>query len=233
MYFDWRHNHSCFTGEHDINKIEDGEQNLDVTRSISHPRYAPKSSLYNHDIALLRLRTPIRFTQMVRPICLGPMSFSSSLLRSGSVAVVSGWGRLRFQGRSATVLQKVELPYVDRTVCMESSSDQITHFMFCSGVSGAQKDACQGDSGGPHATRYHNTWFLTGIVSWGEECAKKGKYGVYTQVGNYYRWIQYVMGVTKETLLVNVDEWCLDYWSWIFHPNVTLNGNKDFAVIKN
>ncbi|ROL51752.1 Coagulation factor IX [Anabarilius grahami] len=193
-------------GEHDVSKTEDTEQNLDVTRFISHPRYDSKSSLYNHDIALLRLRTPIRLTPTIRPICLGPMLFSNSLLQSGSLATVSGWGRLRFQGRSAVTLQKVELPYVDRTVCKESSSDQITYFMFCAGYSDSPKDACQGDSGGPHAMRYHNTWFLTGIVSWGEECAKKGKYGVYTQVGNYYRWIQHVMGVTKGVLLTNVDQ---------------------------
>ncbi|KAL0175828.1 hypothetical protein M9458_028158, partial [Cirrhinus mrigala] len=135
------------------------EQNLNVTRFISHPRYDSKVSLYNHDIALLRLRTPIRFTPTVRAICLGPMLFSNSLLH--------GWGRLRFQGRSA-------LPYVDRSVCIDSSSDTITYVMFCAGYSDSPKDACQGDSGGPHAMRYHDTWFLTGIVSWGEECAKKG-----------------------------------------------------------
>uniref|UniRef100_A0A673LD06 Coagulation factor IX n=1 Tax=Sinocyclocheilus rhinocerous TaxID=307959 RepID=A0A673LD06_9TELE len=168
-------------GEHDVSKTEGTEQNLNITRFISHPRYDSKVSLYNHDIALLRLRNPIRFTLTVLPICLGPMLFSNSLLQSGSLATVSGWGRLRFQGRSAVNLQKVELPYVDRTVCKESSSDPVTYFMFCAGYSDSPKDACQGDSGGPHAMRYHNTWFLTGIVSWGEECAKKGKYGVYTQ----------------------------------------------------
>ncbi|XP_073677061.1 coagulation factor IXa [Garra rufa] len=193
-------------GEHDVSKTEGTEQNLNVTRLISHPRYDSKVSLYNHDIALLRLRTPIRFTPTVRPICLGPMLFSNSLLQSGSLATVSGWGRLRFQGRSAVTLQKVELPYVDRSVCIESSSDTITYLMFCAGYSDSPKDACQGDSGGPHAMRYRDTWFLTGIVSWGEECAKKGKYGVYTQVGNYYRWIQHVMGVTKGVLLKNVDQ---------------------------
>uniref|UniRef100_A0A8C1HR41 Coagulation factor IX n=1 Tax=Cyprinus carpio carpio TaxID=630221 RepID=A0A8C1HR41_CYPCA len=192
-------------GEHDVSKTEGTEQNLNVTRFISHPRYDSKVSLYNHDIALLQLRNPIRFTPTVCPICLGPMLFSNSLLQSGSLATVSGWGRLRFQGRSAMTLQKVELPYVARTVCKESSSDRVTYFMFCAGYSNSPKDACQGDSGGPHAMRYHNTWFLTGIVSWGEECAKKGKYGVYTQVGNYYRWIQHVMGVTKGVLLKNVD----------------------------
>lgn len=193
-------------GEHEVSKTEDTEQNLEVTHLIPHPRYDSKLSLYNHDIALLRLRTPIQFTLAVRPICLGPMLFSNSLLQSGSLATVSGWGRLRFHGRSAGTLQKVELPYVDRTACKESSSDPITYFMFCAGYSDSPKDACQGDSGGPHAMRYHNTWFLTGIVSWGEECAKKGKYGVYTQVGNYYRWIQHVMGVSKRVLLTNVDQ---------------------------
>ncbi|XP_051506187.1 coagulation factor IX-like [Myxocyprinus asiaticus] len=193
-------------GEHDIYKTEGTEQNLEVNRSISHPRYNPKLGLYNHDVALLRLRTPIRFTEMVWPICLGPMGFSNSLLQSGALATVSGWGRLNYQGRTAMTLQKVELPYVDRTVCKESSSDLITHFMFCAGYSNTPKDSCQGDSGGPHAMRYHNIWFLTGIISWGEECAKKGKYGVYTQVGNYYRWIQHLMGVTKGALLTNVDQ---------------------------
>uniref|UniRef100_A0A671QVK9 Coagulation factor IX n=1 Tax=Sinocyclocheilus anshuiensis TaxID=1608454 RepID=A0A671QVK9_9TELE len=180
-------------GEHDVSKTEGTEQNLNVTRFISHPRYESKSLLcshcYNHGIALLRLHSPICFTPNVRPICLGPMLFSNSLLQSGSLATVSGWGRLRFQGRSAVTLQKVELPYVDRTVCKESSSDLITYFMFCAAYSDSPKDACQGDS----------------IVSWGEECAKKGKYGVYTQVGNYYRWIQHVIGVTKGVLLKNVD----------------------------
>ncbi|XP_052005528.1 coagulation factor IXa [Xyrauchen texanus] len=193
-------------GEHDIYKTEGTEQNLEVNRSISHPRYNPKLGLYNHDVALLRLRTPIRFTEMVWPICLGPMGFSNSLLQSGALATVSGWGRLQYQGRTAMTLQKVELPYVDRTVCKESSSDPITHFMFCAGYFNTPKDSCQGDSGGPHAIRYHNIWFLTGIISWGEECAKKGKYGVYTQVGNYYRWIQHLMGVTKGALLTTVDQ---------------------------
>nr|AAH94987.1 F9 protein [Danio rerio]AAI64757.1 F9 protein [Danio rerio] len=201
------HNGSFYirVGEHDVSKIEGTEQNVDVIKLISHPRYNSKVSLFNHDIALLRLRSPIRLTPTVRPICLGPMVFSNTLLQSGTLATVSGWGRVRFQGRSAATLQKIELPYVDRTVCKESSSDPITHFMFCAGHSDSPKDACQGDSGGPHVMRYHNTWFLTGIISWGEECAKKGKYGVYTQVGNYYRWIQHTMGVTTGALLTNVD----------------------------
>lgn len=48
----------------------------------------------------------------------------------------------------------------------------------------------QGDSGGPHVTEVEGTSFLTGIISWGEECAMKGKYGIYTQVSRYVNWIK-------------------------------------------
>ncbi|XP_072519840.1 coagulation factor IXa [Salminus brasiliensis] len=192
-------------GEHDVSKQDSTEQNLEVEKAVVHPRYNPTVSLYNHDVALLRLRSPILFSEQVSPICLGPKVFTESLLNSGSLAMVSGWGRMRFNGRPSTVLQKVEVPFVDRSECKDSSSDRITHFMFCAGYSDGAKDACQGDSGGPHANQFQSTWFLTGIVSWGEECAKKGKYGVYTRLGNYYKWIQYVMGILKKAPVNDVE----------------------------
>lgn len=170
-----------------------------------HPLYVPKQSLYDHDVALLRLEKPIEFSIYAQPICLGPKDFTESLIRSGDEATVSGWGRVRFQGSTSSTLQKVELPYVERTECKDSSRERITHFMFCAGYSDVAKDACQGDSGGPHAMRHRETWFLTGIVSWGEECAKEGKYGVYTRVSHYYRWMRYVMGLSRKMLLSMVD----------------------------
>lgn len=193
------------SGEHDVNKKEGREQDLEVAKRHVHPLYVPKESLYNHDVALLRLAEPIQFSLYAQPICLGPKTFSESLLRSGNLATVSGWGRVRFLGRTSNTLQKVNLPYVDRTQCKESSNERITYFMFCSGYSDKAKDACQGDSGGPHAMRHGETWFLTGIVSWGEECAKEGKYGVYTRVSHYYRWMRYVMGFSREMLPIMVD----------------------------
>lgn len=78
--------------------------------------------------------------------------------------------------------------------------------MFCAGYYDEAKDACQGDSGGPHTNSIHDTWFLTGIVSWGEECAKDGKYGVYTRVSLYYYWIKHVMGSTKKRLAFDVED---------------------------
>lgn len=70
----------------------------------------------------------------------------------------------------------------------------ITDNMFCAGYLEASKDACSGDSGGPFVVNYRGTWFLTGVVSWGEKCAARGKYGVYTRLGNFLNWIRDTMG---------------------------------------
>lgn len=170
-----------------------------MDRIILHPHYDAKTSLYNHDIALLHLKQPATFSDYIIPICLGPKGFTEFLMRNSATSLVSGWGRMRFNGRESPTLQKVEVPYVDRTDCQGSSSEKVSRFMFCAGYSTVQKDACQGDSGGPHASKYKDTWFLTGIISWGEECAKEGKYGIYTRLSRYFRWISNETGLTLDS----------------------------------
>lgn len=179
-----------------MNSDEGPERDHNVAERHPHHKYSFKNSPYNHDIALVKLTSPVELSNERRPICLGPKEFIQNIVRESTSSLVSGWGRIRFRGPEATKLQKLEIPYVDRTKCKQSSRDHITRFMFCAGFESEQKDSCQGDSGGPHATNYKGTWFLTGIVSWGEECAKDGKYGVYTRVSEYYRWISNTTGIS-------------------------------------
>ncbi|KAL7848526.1 hypothetical protein AOLI_G00232440 [Acnodon oligacanthus] len=179
-------------GEHDVRKAEGTESDHDIAEDHIHPNYNPQRS-HSHDIALLKLKTPVTFSDYVIPICLGPKQFTENVLKNAPNSLVSGWGRLRFGGKESATLQKLEVPFVDRTEC--KGSDKISRFMFCAGYSSIQKDSCQGDSGGPHATNYGGTWFLTGIISWGEECAKEGKFGVYTRVSRYMNWITNITGI--------------------------------------
>lgn len=53
----------------------------------------------------------------------------------------------------------------------------------------------QGDSGGPLVYLTSSKWYLTGVVSWGVGCARKGMPGVYSNVEEMMNWINTVIEV--------------------------------------
>uniref|UniRef100_A0A452I7T8 Coagulation factor IX n=1 Tax=Gopherus agassizii TaxID=38772 RepID=A0A452I7T8_9SAUR len=168
---------------------EGTEQYRQVVNILPHPTYNASQNKHHNDIALLELGTPLEFNSYVTPICIASREFTNSLLKHGT-GTVSGWGSQLFRGRVATVLQVLKVPFVDRATCLRSSTFSILQNMFCAGYHSEAKDTCEGDSGGPHTTEIEGTWFLTGITSWGEECALEGKYGIYTRVSKYVKWIR-------------------------------------------
>ncbi|KAM9334327.1 uncharacterized protein ABDE67_022055 [Symphorus nematophorus] len=175
-------------GEFDVLVDEGNEATHHVEMIVTHNKFKPDT--YHNDIALIKLATPIKFTRFMLPACLPEPDFAEKVLMRQSDGMVSGFGRLGEGRQPSTILQRLTLPFVDRHACLESTQLRISQRMFCAGYDEIAKDACQGDSGGPHVTRYRDTYFVTGIVSWGEGCARKGKYGVYTQVSKYIRWIR-------------------------------------------
>jgi secreted trypsin-like serine protease len=66
----------------------------------------------------------------------------------------------------------------------------------CAGLQLGGKDSCQGDSGGPLVS-YDSADCprQIGVVSWGEGCAEKDAYGVYTRISHYADWIQQHTGL--------------------------------------
>ncbi|XP_043913238.1 coagulation factor IX [Protopterus annectens] len=178
------------SGEHNIDVREGTEKYHRVARKIEYRRYNYSQNRYNHDIGLIELLDPIEFNDYAIPVCLADGKYTEDVLMKTSEAVVSGWGRLVHMGASAKVLQYITVPFVDTAMCKASNMVRVTKAMFCAGYESGTKDSCQGDSGGPLAARFGNTWFLTGIVSWGEGCAFVGKYGMYTKVARYSDWIK-------------------------------------------
>uniref|UniRef100_A0A8C9ESP9 Uncharacterized protein n=1 Tax=Pavo cristatus TaxID=9049 RepID=A0A8C9ESP9_PAVCR len=180
--------HHVTIGDFDKYQRELKEQKIGVERSWTHPHY--DSNNYDGDIALLYLSSEVVFNEYAIPICLPSPNLAALLSEEGRVGMVSGWGATHSRGSTLRFLMRVQLPIVSMDTCQQSTRRLVTDNMFCAGYGTEAADACKGDSGGPFAAPYQNTWFLLGIVSWGDGCAERGKYGVYTRVSNYIPWIK-------------------------------------------
>ncbi|MGH0166921.1 UNVERIFIED_CONTAM: hypothetical protein FKN15_051734, partial [Acipenser sinensis] len=175
-------------GEHKTKEHEGTEQSIPVAEMIIHKEYVAISA--DNDIALLRLEKPIIYSDYAIPICLPEKWLAVYTLATIRYSTVSGWGKLSEGGPTSSILRRLEMPRLKTQDCIENSKLNITDNMFCAGYFEGNQDSCKGDSGGPHATKYKNTWFLTGIVSWGKGCARPGQYGIYTRVSRYLDWLK-------------------------------------------
>ncbi|XP_016404387.1 vitamin K-dependent protein C-like [Sinocyclocheilus rhinocerous] len=179
-------------GDYDLFRIEGTEMTLPVKQPIAHPQY--NHFTVDNDIALLRLATPAKFSTYILPACLPTQNLAERMLhRNGTVTVVTGWGKdNETSNRFSSTFNFIEIPIIDNKECSRHMLNNLTQNMLCGGVLGQIKDACEGDSGGPMMTLFHDTWFLIGLVSWGEGCGQKDKLGIYTKVSSYLDWIDSV-----------------------------------------
>uniref|UniRef100_A0A8C3DLT3 Vitamin K-dependent protein C n=1 Tax=Corvus moneduloides TaxID=1196302 RepID=A0A8C3DLT3_CORMO len=172
-------------------RVKLDEQTIWVDKWVTHENYTKKTS--DNDIAMLHLAEHVMYYKYALPICLPTRSLAEQeLTRSGKQMVVTGWGTTNERNNSyAASLRYIEIPIVARNECAQAMSFPISDNMLCAGSLGDRKDSCSGDSGGPMFTRYKDTWFLVGLVSWGEGCGRREKFGVYTKVSQYLEWIQH------------------------------------------
>ncbi|NWY56872.1 FA10 factor, partial [Chionis minor] len=158
-----------------------------VEKIIAHAEFDTET--FDNDIALLKLEEPITFSEDVVPACLPEEDFARNVLMNQTFGIVSGFGRT-FEGKQTAKRMKVlQVPYVDRDNCKLALRSPVTENMFCAGYDKDGKDVCQGDGGGPHVTQYNGTYFVTGVISWGEGCGRQGKYGVYTNLSKFLPWV--------------------------------------------
>ncbi|XP_044146605.1 plasma kallikrein [Bufo gargarizans] len=176
---------SIYIGILMLSEITPATPVLYIEQIIVHPDYTDAES--GSDIALLKLKTPITFNDYQQAICLPPHRDSFVL---PSTCWITGWGYTNEFETTSDVLQKAEVPPKASTECQKSySAKTISSKVLCAGYKHGQIDSCKGDSGGPLACEVDNTWYLIGITSWGEGCARPDKPGVYTKVTDFTDWI--------------------------------------------
>lgn len=120
---------------------------------------------YNNDIALVKMDRPVEWNEAVRPLCL-PEASGQEDDYTGNMVDIIGWGRLQYNGKTASRLREAAVPVISQHQCRHESkysSEEITDNMICAGFKDAHIDACQGDSGGPLIKKEKNFKMLIGI----------------------------------------------------------------------
>ncbi|KYM77715.1 Trypsin-1 [Atta colombica] len=156
----------------------------DIASIICHKKYHPLT--YDYDVSLIKLSAPLTFGEYIKPILLALPLMN---IKTGTQAIVTGWGKTSANGPSSEVLQTATISVTDQEKCRKvyARNRLVTSNMICAGDNKGEKDTCQGDSGGA-LVGYNG--LQIGIVSWGaQECASVGFPGVYTRVPAIRQWV--------------------------------------------
>jgi len=168
---------------------------------VTHPEYEVRFK--RGDLAIIFLERNVEFTSKITPICLPhtPDLRHKSYVQHNPFVV--GWGNTMEYGESATVLNELQIPIQENSLCRQRfaysfysknlPANMFDSSVICAGDLSGGKDTCQGDSGGPlmmpesynYTFRYH----LIGVVSYGIGCGRKNTPGVYTSTQHYMDWI--------------------------------------------
>jgi secreted trypsin-like serine protease len=158
-------------------------QVMGVSRIFLHEQY--NSAIHAHDIAVIRLSQPVQLNTYVSLICLpGPDPQESATV------TVAGWGSTYKGSPLPNALRQVTVKVTNAQAKASypayfNAQRQIGAGMPYTGG----KDSCQGDSGGPLMYNSNSQWYLSGVVSFGYDCARGNYPGVYTRTSAYLNWI--------------------------------------------
>ncbi|XP_076664976.1 chymotrypsin-2-like [Andrena cerasifolii] len=149
-----------------------------------HENYHSKDSWVN-DIALIKVET--RFVKSAL-ISFVPMPAPGELVKTNDSAIVSGFGRLAYNGDKTDLLHWVDIRIASQDYCktVYKGSATIYDTHVCAYDPTAVRGHCKGDSGGPLTVNGK----LAGLVSWSHDCADTVYPSVYTRVSSYIDWIK-------------------------------------------
>ncbi|XP_063247980.1 acrosin-like [Prinia subflava] len=167
----------------------------DVKQVVIHRYY--KRVDYRYDVALVQLERPVECSSYIQLACVADPTLRVSNLKNCWIA---GWGATTARSQDySDRLQEAKVQLIDVKLCNSTGwyPGEIHPYNLCAGYPQGTIDACQGDSGGPLMCQDKKAdyWWVVGITSWGEGCARPKQPGVYTSTQHFYDWIVYNMRV--------------------------------------
>ncbi|GCC45427.1 hypothetical protein chiPu_0029361 [Chiloscyllium punctatum] len=163
-----------------------------------HPR-AKDAFVYRNDLALVKLKEDIKYSNHIMPVCLPEHDYASQV---GRVGYVGGWGE------GADHAATSHLNYVALHVANDSACHDFfdTHHpglfppdateQFCTEQEGAGHNVCPGDHGAALVVEDGGVFYAAGVLSHDQGCASEG-YAIYADVYPFREWINKVTHPTE------------------------------------
>ena len=162
-----------------------------VSKVIPHESYEPVGvHIKPHDIALLKLATPLEFSDVIKP-ALFSKNYEGKEEDEFYSADFSGFGVDENKDMSVYLKTFITLLVSPSTCSTIWGSRNILPSMICAGV-GLQDGptTCFGDSGGGLTVNLDNSSkILLGIMSYGPECEIRTTPSIFTRISTYTDWI--------------------------------------------
>ncbi|CAJ0569611.1 unnamed protein product, partial [Mesorhabditis spiculigera] len=149
------------------------------------------------DVALLKLKTPVKLTKKVAwpTLLLKP---DPKLTKGGMEAKVFGWGRTGRDPKKSPDLRYTTIDLYSEASCHSIYGRAFAQNILCGGR--AENGPCPADSGGPLVLTVKvggkKHWPQIGIVSRGSStCVQNGKSAAYMNAARFCGWVQKQTGI--------------------------------------
>uniref|UniRef100_A0A803WCB5 Transmembrane serine protease 12 n=1 Tax=Ficedula albicollis TaxID=59894 RepID=A0A803WCB5_FICAL len=123
-------------GAHNLQKHGPFTARRRIRRIIVHSQF--KRETFENDVALFELRSAVRYSLYIQPMCLPPAALAPQLESNSSDCYISGWGRTAEKGTVTIEKQKSRL-------CNSSQgyAGLVDHRALCAGAWAGGTDTCQ------------------------------------------------------------------------------------------
>jgi secreted trypsin-like serine protease len=184
-----------------------------------HPNYVARGLEGKGDIALIKLKEPIKDAPVVP---MADTATDKALAPPGAKVTITGWGAVWDPEDKEVVnllseftppqvleenlnfprkLQEVEVEVIDPEACRAAMRPfEIADAEICVMKPGTPKNSCYGDSGGPLVVPADNARGYTqiGVVSWGVRCGREIVPNIFARVSYFHDWLTQTMEANKD-----------------------------------
>ncbi|XP_070496149.1 chymotrypsin-1-like [Chironomus tepperi] len=160
------------------NKISEGSVYYTPEKFIIHNSYDMPE--YHNDIALIRLKEKIQFTDNIQQI-----EYESSEVPVDEKITLTGWGRLNKDGPGSDNLQEIQLTHISYEKCKESHKDAVGDGHLCT-YNKVGEGTCNADSGSPLTYKGK----LVAVVNFGTSVCALGIPDAHAKIAYYNEWIR-------------------------------------------